>query len=137
MATEAATRVLEVLRELVGRYEDLIVKDPDVASKIESALRLVSYLVPGTQGVTFVVRPAFTCVLFDLQEELEDFGNSLNLVSNRHERGLPAVELYTCNCIATRTPVFHELQIIVNNLCPIYVVLVLNKLSAKYLPLCQ
>ena len=93
MATEAATRVLEVLRELVGRYEDLIVKDPDIASKIESVLRLVSYLVPGTQGVTCVVRPAFTCVLFDLQEELEDFGNSLNLVSNRHERGLPGVEL--------------------------------------------
>ena len=48
-ATGAAVfaRTLAALRELTGRYEDMIVADPDFTSKLESGLRLASYLLPG------------------------------------------------------------------------------------------
>lgn len=44
---DAAVRVLSVVRQLAGRYEEMVVKDPELTSKIESALRVASYLIPG------------------------------------------------------------------------------------------
>lgn len=41
------TRTLAVLREVAGRYEEMVVKDAEMTAKIESALRLASYIVPG------------------------------------------------------------------------------------------
>ena len=43
----AISRLLRPLRQLLARYEDMVVRDPDFTSKLESGLRLASYLVPG------------------------------------------------------------------------------------------
>lgn len=43
----AAVRTLAVLRELAGRYKEMVVKDPEFTSKIETVLRLASYVIPG------------------------------------------------------------------------------------------
>ena len=43
----AAVRTLAVLRELAGRYQEMVVKDPEFTSKIETVLRLASYVIPG------------------------------------------------------------------------------------------
>ncbi len=46
-ALVSVSRVAAALRELVGKYEDMVVKDPALTSRIESALRLASYILPG------------------------------------------------------------------------------------------
>ena len=43
----AAVRTLAVLRELSERYQEMVVKDPEFTSKIETVLRLASYIIPG------------------------------------------------------------------------------------------
>ena len=40
-------RAVSALRAAMARYQDMVVKDPDFASKLETGLRFVSYLVPG------------------------------------------------------------------------------------------
>ena len=35
------------MRKLVVKYEDTIVKDPDFTSKLESTLKVASYIIPG------------------------------------------------------------------------------------------
>ena len=44
--------------ELLRRYEDLIVRDPQLASRLESGIRLASYLVPGRIGGSWAVTEA-------------------------------------------------------------------------------
>ena len=39
--------VLSALRSAAERYCDMVVKDPDLTSKLESAFRLTSYILPG------------------------------------------------------------------------------------------
>ena len=41
--------------KLVKRYEELIVKDPELARRLESGIRLASYLVPGRMGGSWAV----------------------------------------------------------------------------------
>ena len=43
----ALSTVLSALRSAAGRYCDMVVKDPDLTSKLESAFRLTSYILPG------------------------------------------------------------------------------------------
>ena len=43
----ALSTALTVLRSGAGKYCDMVVKDPDLTSKLESAFRLTSYVVPG------------------------------------------------------------------------------------------
>ena len=38
---------LQLMRKLVVKYEDTIVKDPDFTSKLESTLKVASYIIPG------------------------------------------------------------------------------------------
>ena len=44
--------------ELAKRYQELIVKDPELASRLESGFRLASYLVPGLVGGSWAVTEA-------------------------------------------------------------------------------
>ncbi len=46
-AVASVSRVSAALCELVGRYEEMVVKDPSLTAKLESALRLASYILPG------------------------------------------------------------------------------------------
>lgn len=48
--------------ELVRRYEELIVRDPELASRLESGLRLASYLVPGRLGGSWEITEVAYCV---------------------------------------------------------------------------
>ena len=41
------SRGLALLRRLRERYEETVVKNPELISKIESVLKMASYLVPG------------------------------------------------------------------------------------------
>ena len=43
----ALSTLLSALRSGAGRYCDMVVKDPDLTSKLESAFRLTSYILPG------------------------------------------------------------------------------------------
>ena len=43
----ALSTALTVLRSGAGKYCDMVVKDPDLTSKLESAFRLTSYVLPG------------------------------------------------------------------------------------------
>ena len=43
----ALSTALTVLHSGAGKYCDMVVKDPDLTSKLESAFRLTSYIVPG------------------------------------------------------------------------------------------
>lgn len=43
----ALSTAITVLRSGAGKYCDMVVKDPDLTSKLESAFRLTSYVVPG------------------------------------------------------------------------------------------
>ena len=43
----ALSAVLSALRTGADKYCDMVVKDPDLTSKLESAFRLTSYIVPG------------------------------------------------------------------------------------------
>ena len=43
----ALSTVLTALRSGASRYCDMVVKDPDLTSKLESAFRLTSYILPG------------------------------------------------------------------------------------------
>jgi peroxin-16 len=45
-----ASRLVAFCLKLVKRYEDAIIKDPLMASKIESMLKIISYIVPGRFG---------------------------------------------------------------------------------------
>ncbi len=38
---------LSLLCQAAARYEDMIVKDPDFTSKLETVLRVASYIIPG------------------------------------------------------------------------------------------
>lgn len=38
---------LALLRHAAARYEDMIVKDPEFTSKLETVLRVASYIIPG------------------------------------------------------------------------------------------
>ena len=38
---------IAVIGQAGARYEDLIVKDPDFTSKLETVLRVASYIIPG------------------------------------------------------------------------------------------
>ena len=64
---DAAARVLQVLRQLAGRYEEMVVKDPELTSKIESALRVASYLIPGARQVDFGTIPLMLSIVMNLQ----------------------------------------------------------------------
>lgn len=46
-AVVPVSRLATALRELMSKYADMVVKDPALTSKIESALRLASYVLPG------------------------------------------------------------------------------------------
>ena len=41
--------------ELVRRYEELIVRDPELARRLEYGIRLASYLLPGRMGGSWAV----------------------------------------------------------------------------------
>ena len=43
----ALSTVVSALRSGAGKYCDMVVKDPDLTSKLESAFRLTSYIIPG------------------------------------------------------------------------------------------
>lgn len=43
----ALSAALSALRSGAERYCDMVVKDPDLTSKLESAFRLTSYVLPG------------------------------------------------------------------------------------------
>ena len=43
----ALSAVLSAIRSGADRYCDMVVKDPDLTSKLESAFRLTSYILPG------------------------------------------------------------------------------------------
>ena len=43
----ALSTLLSALRNGASRYCDMVVKDPDLTSKLESAFRLTSYILPG------------------------------------------------------------------------------------------
>ena len=34
-------------RNLITRYEDAVVKDPSLATRVETGLKLISYMMPG------------------------------------------------------------------------------------------
>ena len=36
-----------MLRQAAAKYEDMIVKDPNFTSNLESALKVASYIIPG------------------------------------------------------------------------------------------
>lgn len=40
-------RSVQLLRQLAGKYEDTIVRDPDLTTKLESTLKVASYIIPG------------------------------------------------------------------------------------------
>lgn len=40
-------RSMAVLRQAAAKYEEVIVKDPDFTSKLETVLRVASYILPG------------------------------------------------------------------------------------------
>ena len=44
--------------ELAKRYQELIVRDPELAGRLESGFRLASYLVPGLVGGSWAVTEA-------------------------------------------------------------------------------
>ncbi len=39
---------LQALWEAVERYQEMVVKDPNLASKLETVFRVGSYIIPGT-----------------------------------------------------------------------------------------
>ena len=41
------SRVGAMLRQAAAKYEDLIVRDPDFTSKLESWLKATAYILPG------------------------------------------------------------------------------------------
>ena len=61
-ATTRAQRLYTGVLELARRYEELVVRDPDLAGRLESGLRLASYLVPGRLGGSWEVTEAAYCV---------------------------------------------------------------------------
>ena len=53
--TGQAKRVCTRLLELARRYQEVIVRDPELAGRLESGFRLASYLVPGLLGGSWAV----------------------------------------------------------------------------------
>ncbi len=64
-ALVSVSRVAAALRELVGKYEDMVVKDPALTSRIESALRLASYILPG-KGLGLGTRSLAACMQYSI-----------------------------------------------------------------------
>jgi len=54
----AVSKSAVLLRQLVARYEDTVVKDPDFTSKLESTLKVASYIIPGAHLLE-VFHPTF------------------------------------------------------------------------------
>ena len=52
---DLAKRLYTGAVELVKRYEELIVRDPELAGRLEAGIRLASYLIPGRFGSTWAV----------------------------------------------------------------------------------
>ena len=59
---ERSKRLYTGVVELVRRYEELIVRDPELAGRLESGLRLASYLVPGRLGGSWEMTEAAYCM---------------------------------------------------------------------------
>ena len=55
VATGQAKRLYVGLLELARRYQEVIVRDPELAGRLESGFRLASYLVPGMVGGSWAV----------------------------------------------------------------------------------
>ena len=53
----ALRRSASTLGQISAKYGDVIVKDPDFTSKLESALKVASYLIPGR----WALNKAFLC----------------------------------------------------------------------------
>lgn len=51
-----------MLRQAAARYEDMIVKDPDFTSKLESALKVASFLIPGAHYKESLPFFQLTCI---------------------------------------------------------------------------
>lgn len=56
--TGRAKRLCAGMMELVRRYEELIVRDPELAGRLEYGIRLASYLVPGRIGGSWAATEA-------------------------------------------------------------------------------
>ena len=56
---EALSTVMNTLRGVVARYQDMVVKDPELTSKLEMGFRFASYLLP---GVLYVCTCVHVCV---------------------------------------------------------------------------
>ena len=54
-ATGQVKRACGALLELARRYQEVIVRDPELAGRLESGFRLASYLVPGLLGGSWAV----------------------------------------------------------------------------------
>lgn len=52
----ALSTMLTALRNGASRYCDMVVKDPDLTSKLESAFRLTSYILPGALQLEITCR---------------------------------------------------------------------------------
>lgn len=59
---ERFTRLYTGVVELMRRYEELIVRDPELAGRLESGLRLASYLIPGRLGGSWEITEVAYCV---------------------------------------------------------------------------
>lgn len=90
-------------RNLITRYEDAVVKDPSLATRVETGLKLISYMMPGRLGITKDLSEFAYCIsnLFTL---LNDFiiasrcpsASSVNKLSSHHRYLLWSISVIEC-----------------------------------------
>lgn len=59
-AQAALQRLVTTCTEFIDKYQQLIVRDPDLTYKLETGLRVVSYLFPGGRVLESIVDDAST-----------------------------------------------------------------------------
>ena len=58
-----SANLLHSLQELMKRYEDAIIKNPSLATRTESILKLASYIIPGKE-TNFVIIIIIIIIIF-------------------------------------------------------------------------
>lgn len=55
---------VSMVRRAAANYEDMIVKDPQFTSKLETALRIASYIIPGAHQIEYSLPDDMTLLVF-------------------------------------------------------------------------
>lgn len=72
---------LSLLRQVASKYEDTVVRDPELTSKLEYALRIASYIIPGAHYFENTYKAITILPLDHTQVDLGARGSFQSLVS--------------------------------------------------------